>query len=142
MRELDDSLGNAEQLIEIVKAQNFTLKKLQLVLDDPAIGYGDSLSSIDLFLRYFQVGLAIPPSVPFLSQLYISKDQEFNPDLLAEVLMSRNPASRGQSLEGIEGTSCSRLVFSTIRRPRSFRGSRDEPRFQTSLSSSSRLLRQ
>jgi len=104
----EDNLMESVDILRINKRQESTLKKLQLLRDDLN---NAPFSSINFFLRYLQVGLALPPPLPLLSKLSISKDLVFDVDLLAEVLLSRNLSSRSDSERGVEGERCSTLTL-------------------------------
>jgi len=106
--DVPDSLRESEKLIQAPQQQEPTLQKLQLVPDGTDKG---AFSSIDFLFRHLQVGLALTAPFPLLLHLAISKEQVFNPTLLAEVLFSRNPRSKGFNVERIDGERCRALTL-------------------------------
>lgn len=74
-------------------------------------GTDDTVSSIDIFIRFLQTSSVLPPPLPLLPQLAIGKDPLLDVKLLAEVLLSCNYSSSSYRVKGLGGGRCSSLIL-------------------------------
>lgn len=91
-----------EDLIEMSGSFDHSLRCIKLKTAD------QDACSVDPWIKSMNANCILPATAPLLSDLYVSSEQKINPILLAEMVLSRNLASRLE-LEDGERRLCSEL---------------------------------